>query len=205
MECERCMKRVLCSFWLCCILPIWGQNRIKIEVGEPVVQKRKSPDFQGGGSQKWDRQEWLELEVELEVLLTDAKRVRILDELVVKWFVACLDPRLPGKEWVLLQRTVTHVNIPVGEKVYCSVYCSPTGQLRLTGQRHASTRTMARVGGEVWYKGEIVGYFSSKKKRGWWKSGELSQYNKVQLLRKDETPFQYLWWDRYAETKVIRY
>ena len=45
---------------------------------------------------------------------------------------------------------------------------------------------------------------TSKDKPGWWVSGKLSRYDKIPLRNKNETPFKFLWWDRYLEIESER-
>ena len=99
--------------------------------------------------------------------------------------------------------TPKHVNVPVGEDVYSSVYLSPTAVKRISGSDRAGKSILSHVGGEILVNGtqpvDKSGYFASKDKPGWWVSGKLSRYDKIPLRNKNETPFKFLWWDRYAE------
>mgnify|MGYP001479670561 CR=1 FL=1 len=100
------------------------------------------------------------------------------------------------------------MNVPVGEDVYSSVYLSPAAILRITGSDRAKG-SVSHIGGEVLVNGTSIQsnkerFFTSKDKIGWWTSGKLSRYDRIPLLNKNETPFKFLWWDRYAEIKPER-
>jgi len=40
-----------------------------------------------------------------------------------------------------------------------------------------------------------------KSKGRWW--DKLTPYKKIPLLNKNETPFKFFWWDRYAEIEEL--
>lgn len=183
----------------------YGQTQVKLECeDEPSFEKLKSPDFSGTNPKKWDDKDWMEMEVEFEVTLTDPKDATFVDSLTVKWYVAAKNPDSSGGKWILLEKEVEHINIPVKEKLFSSVYLSPSAIMRLSGKDRAAENVIDRVGGEILFNGTRVGAFSSKDKPGWWQSGGLSRYEKIPLRSKNETPFHYFWWDRYAENKVER-
>ena len=182
-----------------------GQNQIKVDVEDVEFEELTSPELGRNNDKNWDQKDWLEAEVAFEVTLVDPKNTLFVDELLVKWYLAAPAPKSEkSKGFVLIQKEVVHVNIPVKEKLFSSVYLSPSSLLRLTDDDNASKSAIDRIGGEILFKGKTVGEFSSRDKPGWWKSSSLSKYNKVELLSKDETPFYYFWWDRYAENKSER-
>lgn len=183
-----------------------AQTRIKLvdEKLKPDFEALLSPEFNSGNNdvKNWRPKSWLEMHVEFEIDLTDPKDSAFVDKITVKWYVAAKD--LTTKKYILMEKEVEHINVPVGEQLYTSIYLSPAAIMRLTGSDRASERVIERVGGEILYNGQRVGYFSSKDKAGWWQSGELSRYDKIPLRSKNETPFHYFWWDKYAENKVER-
>ena len=124
----------------------------------------------------------------------------------MKWYVAAKNP--DGKGYVLLEKEINHVNVPVGEDIFSSVYLSPTAVKRISGSDRAGKSILSHVGGEILINGsqpeKKSGYFTSKDKPGWWVSGKLSRYDKIPLRNKNETPFKFLWWDRYAEIEERR-
>ncbi len=181
---------------------LFGQARIAVEAEEPEFSELNSPEFGGTASKSWDKKDWLEMEVEFEVTKVDPASAKFVDNLTVKWYVAALDPDAKGKKYILLEKVVEHINVPVGEKMFSSVYLAPSAVMRLSGKDRATDKVIDRVGGEILFNGQKVASFSSKGDEAWWQSPELSRYDKVPLRAKNETPFQYFWWDRFAENKV---
>ncbi len=184
-----------------------AQSKVAVELDDPIFEELKSPEFGGNDSKKWDAKDWLEIEVEFEITNILPKDSKFVDNLTVKWYVAATDPDSKGKRYILLEKVVEHINVPVGEKVVTSVYLAPSAVLRLSGGDRAGEKVIETVGGEILFNGQKVAQFSSKGKVGstpWWQSPNLSRYDKIPLRSKNETPFHYFWWDRYAENKVER-
>ncbi len=182
---------------------VMGQALIKLEAGDPVFEKLPSPEL--GGEKKWKPKDWLEMEVDFNI--TNAKPMPkdgFVDSLTVKWYVAVKNPA--GKGTLLLEKEIEHVNIRMNETLYSSVYLSPAAIMRLSGSDRASKSVIEQVGGEIFYKGTKVAQFSSrgKGKNQWWSSASLARSQKIPLRDKSETPFKFLYWDRYAEIKVDR-
>jgi hypothetical protein len=107
---------------------------------------------------------------------------------------------------LLLTKDIEHVNIPLDEDVYVSVYLSPASLKRLTGSDRGGKNVVEYVGYEVLVNGEKVAAETSKGKVGWWNaaSSKISRSEAVPLLNKAETPFRDMWWDRYAEVAEQR-
>ena len=123
--------------------------------------------------------------------------------MTVKWYVAVKNPE--GKGVIKLSKTINHINVPIDEEIFSSVYMSPSALKRLTGSDKASKGAVEAVGVEVLVDGEKVAQSAVKQKEGWWNAGSLSdQSDKFPLLNKDETPFAMLWYDRYAEIQKER-
>ena len=118
----------------------------------------------------------------------------------MKWYVAVKNPEKPGT-MLLLTKDVEHVNIPLEEDVYCSVYLSPASIKRLTGTDRGGKSAVEAVGYEILINGVKVAEDTTKCKTGWWNaaSDKISRSDAVPLLNKSETPFANRWWDRYAE------
>lgn len=185
--------------------PVVAQQ-FKVEVSKPGFDDLQSPDVGGNtGKKNFKPKDWLEAEVKFKVAAADPK-VKFVDRVSVKWYVAAKNP--DGKGYVLLEKEINHINVPVGEDVYSSVYLSPTAVKRISGSERAGKSILSHVGGEILVNGskpaKNSGYFTSKGKVGWWTSGALSRYDKIPLRNKNETPFKFLWWDRYAEIEEKR-
>lgn len=179
----------------------------KVTATDPKFDTIQSPMFGGNTGQKsWKPKDWLEAEVKFRVEMPKSYKQHFVDTVTVRWYVAADNPA--GKGYVLLEKEVTHVNVPVGEDMHSSVYLSPSAIKRLTGKDRARG-AISYIGGEIMVNGTSLEsnkerYFSSKGKPGWWRSGGLSRYDAIPLLNKNETPFALLWWDRYAEIKAER-
>ena len=185
--------------------PLMAQTG-KVTLDSPQFEELPSPDVGGNtGVKSFKPKDWLEVEVKANIEMPDSYKEQFINKVTVKWYVAVEDPA-GGRKPVYLEKEVHHVNVPVGEDFYSSVYLSPAAVLRISGGDSASKRVVTSVGGEVLVNGQAAhnksGFFSSKAKPGWWT--QLARYDKIQLLNKNETPFKFLWWDRYAEIEEAR-
>lgn len=177
----------------------------KVDVDKPKFEDLQSPEVGGNtGKKNFKPKDWLEIEVKFKVEMPKSYKDEFVDAVKVKWFIAAKNPA--GAGMILLEKEVEHVNVPVGEDVYASIYLSPASVKRLSGSETANKSIIERVGGEIYvngveaYKGS--GKFSSKGEVDWWTKSGLSRNEKIPLLKKNETPFEFLWWDRYAEIKA---
>ena len=186
--------------------------QVKIDVDKPEFDDLESPDPPADTREKvWRQKDWLEMEVKFEIeAIKPEPRDKTLPKLTIKWFIVALDPTQKQKSYILLEKEVEHVNVPVGDEIYASCYISPSGVRRLSnGGDRASKNIIFGVGGELYVEGqeEPVAFFTSKKdtvkvdgrKLPFWYAPNLAASTSVQILDKSETPFQWLWWDRYAE------
>jgi hypothetical protein len=177
----------------------------KGEVSNITFDNIPSPEVSSGKSKTFKPKDWLEVEAGIKLPATNAeqKKIGFIDQVTVKWYVAMKNP--DGKGFIKLSKTINHINVPIEEEIFSSVYMSPSALKRLTGNDKASKGAVEAVGVEVLVNGEKVAQAAQKQKDGWWQSGSLSdQSDKFPLLNKDETPFQMLWWDRYAEIQKER-
>jgi len=183
--------------------PVMAQ-KYKLKIDNPSFDDLDSPDI-GGSEKTFKPKDWLEAEVKFKIEASNPKE-EFVSSVTVRWFVAV--ENRDGKGFLLLKKEVNHVNVPVGEDIYASVYLSPNSILRLTGRDRAGKSILSHVGGEILVNGTVpvdeTGYFTSKDKPGWWTKAGLTAFDKVELLNKSETPFESLWWDRYAEIKPVK-
>ena len=183
--------------------PVHAQG--KADVGDLVFDNIPSPEFAGVKNKSFKPKDWLEVEAGIKVpaASADQKKIGFINQVTVKWYVAMDNP--DGKGFVMLSKTINHINVPVDEEVFSSVYLSPSTLKRLTGKDRAGKSAVKAVGLEVLVDGVKVGQGSVKQKDGWWASPSLSnQSDKFPLLNKMETPFAPMWWDRYAEIQEQR-
>jgi hypothetical protein len=172
----------------------------KVTVDKPAFENLPSPQFSVGVNKKFKPKDWLEVEVKFSIEMPSSYKQEFIDSVTVKWYVAIDDPA-GSRKVVFMEKEVKHVNVPVNEPIYSSVYLSPAAVKRISGKDRASKRVVKSVGGEILVNGQAAhknsGFFSSKGEPKWWQ--KLSRYDKIPLLNKNETPFRFLWWDRYAE------
>jgi hypothetical protein len=181
---------------------------VKVTCEAPAFDDLPSPEFPVAKNRPFKPKDWLEIEAKLRVTMNPVPASKTCDKITVKWYVAVKNADKGGTV-LLLTKDVDHVNIPLDEDVYFSVYLSPSSVKRLTGADRAGKSNVEVVGYEVLVNGEKVGQESSKSGKlgpGWWNtpSEKISRSDKVPLLNKSETPFSPMWWDRYAEVSQER-
>ena len=158
------------------------KNNIKINKIAPAVVS--TPEY--GVSIPNKRSEalkWFEIEVEFEV-----KGVELVDELTFQYTVMINGKLCPGE--------VTHVNIPKGNSRYSVMYISPRSLDRITGGKALNQGMIENIWVKVSKSGQLLGEDALKK-------APLPNLPQVpdQLVKKSDTPFQVLWWDRYEAVK----
>ena len=175
-------------------------------IGEkPTFDDLPSPQFSGGKEKSFKPKDWLEIEAKLKISLSPEPPSKTCEKITVKWYIAVKNPDKAGT-MLLLTKTIEHVNVPLDEDIYCSIYLSPGSLKRLTGSDKGGKTAVEYVGYEVLVNGEKKVEESHKGKPGWWNaaSDKISRSESVPLLNKGETPFSNMWWDRYAEVGVER-
>jgi hypothetical protein len=172
----------------------------KVVGDKPTFEDFPSPEF--GGKQKtgFKPKDWLDIETKLKISLSPEPKSKTCEKLTVKWYVAVKNPEKSGS-FLLLTKDIEHVNAPLDEDVYCSVYLSPASIKRLTGSDKGGKNAVEYVGYEVLINGEKVASDTNKGPKDWWTkaSDKISRSDTIPLLNKSETPFANMWWDRYAE------
>lgn len=187
------------------------QVAVKIEADDPQFDDLQSPEVGGNtGKKSWKPKDWLEVEVKVKLDARPMPADEHIDRLTVKWYVA-VENKTGGRgaaEYLLMEKEVTHVNVPIGEEFFLSCYLSPATIKRLTGKDRAGKNSVKAVGGEITCLGAVEpARFSSEplqRNNPWWTSGAMQRTNKFPLLNKNETPFKFLWWDRYVEIEPDR-
>ncbi len=179
----------------------------KVELDTPQIEDLTSPDLGANtGNKNFKPKDWMEIELKFKIVPSD-KKIKFVDKVTVKWYVKTKAPG-GGRQMILLEKEIKHVNVPVDEDIYTSIYLSPTAILRLTGSERISKSDIENAGGEIRVNGSEAykksGFFTMKEKPLWWNSGSLSRYDKIPLRNKNETPFKNFWYDRYAEIEVKR-
>jgi hypothetical protein len=172
----------------------------KVVAEKPIFDDLQSPTFTGGKQKGFKPNDWLEIETMIKVSMAPPPKSMTCDRITVKWFVAVKNPEKPNT-MLLLTKDVDHVNIPLDEEIYCSIYLSPASIKRLTGSSRAGKNNVEAVGFEILVNGVKVAEDTTKFRVGWWNmpSDKISRSDAVPLLSKPSTPFGHMWWDRYAE------
>jgi len=193
--------RIFLTSCMVLAFPALATAQFKVSSDKPEVVKILEPDTGSDLANKSFRQkDWTEFELKFKIESKD-KNKDFADRVVVQWRVAYEDPSRKGR-FLLLEREVVHVNVPIGQDVYTSVYLSPNTIKKITGGENVSSSDYPQVGGVITVEGQQPvdtkkGFFSLKGSKVWWR--ELQSDNNIQLLKKSETPFQNLWYSRYAE------
>lgn len=177
----------------------------KVDPEKPAFDDLPSPDFNTSKPKDFKAKDWLEIEAAFKVEMRPEPPSKTAERVMVKWYIAVEHPEKKGA-YLLLTKDITHVNVPLNEKIYSSVYLSPASIKRLTGSDRAGKGVVNLVGYEILINGEKVASETSGSKVGWWNtaSDKISRSDSVPLLNKAETPFANMWWDRYAEILIER-
>ncbi len=177
----------------------------KVEPEKPTFDDLPSPEFSSTKAKSFKPKDWLEIEASFKVQMSPEPPSKTAERLTVKWYIAVEHPDKKGA-YLLLTKDITHVNVPLNEEIFSSVYLSPASIKRLTGRDRAGKSVVNLVGYEILVNGEKVAQSTSDSKAGWWNtaSDKISRSDSVPLLNKSETPFASMWWDRYAEILVER-
>ncbi len=206
----RNIRLTILSAFTCAALGVLAGNTAsaqayKVEGSKLEFDDLLSPQFDGGKQKAFKPKDWLEIETSFTVQMRPEPPSKTAERILVKWYVAVEHPDKRGA-FLLLTKDVTHVNIPLNEEIYSSVYLSPASIIRLTGSDRGGKKAVELVGYEILINGEKVAQGTNKREPGWWNtaSDKISRSETVPLLNKMETPFANHWWDRYAEILVER-
>ncbi|BCX46532.1 hypothetical protein HAHE_04400 [Haloferula helveola] len=176
----------------------------KVSVGKLEFDNLPSPDLQGTKNKSFKPKDWLEVEVGITIPAQNKTMLDsgFVDRVLVKWYVA-IKEKASGRP-MLLTKDINHINVPIDEEFFSSVYLSPNTLKRLTGSDRAGKSAVEAIAVEVLLNGVKVAEESEKMKSGWWNSPSLARGDRFPLLNKSETPFKMYWWDRYAEIEEER-
>jgi len=158
-----------------------------VKLGKVTVEAPTSPEYQvtGGPTKRSKNEKWLEFEVEYATLPEE------IDELTFK-FSALIEKKL-------LTGEVTYANILKDKNHFAVMYISPKGIARLTGGKPLTGAGIENVWVEVSRQGQILD-------KGSFKPGNPPNVQQVAglVLKKDDTPFAPLFFDRYEAIKQQR-
>ncbi len=206
----RTNRLAILSAFTCALLGVLSSatanaQAFKVEGSKPEFDDLQSPEFAGGKQKAFKPKDWLEIEASVSIQMSPEPPSKTAERILVKWYVAVEHPDKRGA-YLLLTKDITHVNVPLNEEIFSSVYLSPASVTRLTGSDRGGKGAVKFVGYEVLVNGEKKAEEADGAKVGWWNvaSDKISRSDTVPLLNKMETPFANHWWDRYAEILVER-
>ncbi|NQX01053.1 hypothetical protein HQ447_10360 [bacterium] len=178
---------------------------VKVTGESPSFDDIPSPQFAGVKNKSFKPLDWLEIETKINVQMLPEPASKTCDKLTIKWYLAVKNPDKPGT-FLLLTKDIEHVNLPLNQDVYGSVFLSPASLRRITGSDSGGKGAVEFVGYEILVNGKVEAGGTNKGKVGWWNtpSDKISRSEAVPLLNKSETPFRDMWWDRYPEISVER-
>jgi hypothetical protein len=147
-----------------------------------------APLFTYAGGQQYptnQRDRWLEIEVEFAAV------PRLTDELTLKYYILFNGSVLTGE--------VTHANVSGGREKRSVMYVSPRTLARFADNRPITTNSFPNIAVQITQQGAVKAEASlARAQPGWFTT--VPQVSGV-VLRKGQTPFAPLYWDRYEEIK----
>jgi len=163
-----------------------------IKITKVTANILQTPQFNVSGDSKRvpSPASWVEIETELDVA------AEFVPEITLNYYVAIN----VSQTQVALTGTVTHVNITKGRGKYCSIYISPQSLFVLMQGRTPAVSNVDQVTVQITSQGVPIaeGQLNSSPPSGWWST---MRQQAGFLLKKTETPFAPLWWDRYEAIK----
>ena len=130
--------------------------------------------------------------------LDSSSREDFVEAVEVRFFV--LPKTAQPKFKKLYTAVVNHVDLLKNETLRSSVFLSPNSLARIYGKgKKANPRDLA-VAVEI-HAGQIIGgEVTEGKTSKWWQKSDVPTDSSM-LRPKSKTPFAYLWFDSYAETR----
>lgn len=190
------LAMIICSaaLWLPGRADAQAEHRIRaIGIGHTMQQ---IPEFSVSGPRTttFVPQQWLQIEVELDIQTTSP--TGYVDRLEVEYFVAVTDATT--KRTVLLTDRLVYLEANANERrVFVSAYVSPASLARVTGSRRPRVSDISAVAAVVTGSGvREPAEASTGGPRDWWKAEGLARQQGL-VLPRSRTPFAPLWWDRY--------
>ena len=171
----------------------------KAKVLKPTVSTLKSPDFEVGSGikePKGERKDWLQIDVAFQ--LDSSSREDFVEAIEVRFFV--LPKTAQPKFKKLYTAVVNHVDLLKNETLRSSVFLSPNSLARIYGKGKKPNPRDLAVAVEI-HAGQIIGgEVTEGKTSKWWQKADVPTDSSM-LRPKSKTPFAYLWFDSYAETR----
>lgn len=173
---------------------------VKVDKPKIGIEIQKTPRFSvQGPKEKRDTQKfWIEIEVEFKANQQGGDpNNEFIDEIEVKYFITVTPKN--AKDRKVYTMTVNHGPILKDQTTYSVAYISPNNVAKIVGKDKTPGKADVDVAVEIRYQGQLVAGDSTKSPSSkWW--NKMSQEEGM-VLKKSETPFAPLWYDRYAEEK----
>ena len=163
-----------------------GPGSVKLGKVQPAIVKTPEFNLTSGPTKRSKNADWLELEVEYETKMD-------IPELTFKYTV-----QIEGK---LLDGEVTYVAIAKDKEHFAVMYISPKALKQLTGGKALTAGSIENVWVDALSQGQKLDPQTAS-----YKGGAPKNIAHVPgfVLRKDQTPFAPLFYDRYEEIKSAR-
>ena len=162
-----------------------GPGSVKLGKPQPAVVKTPEFSLTSGPQKRSKSADWLEVEIEYETKMD-------IDELTFKYTL-----QIEGK---LLDGEVTYVAVGKDKEHFAVMYVSPKAIKQLTGGKALTASSIENVWVDVLRQGQKLDQTAP------FKPGAPKNVAHVNgfVLRKDQTPFAPLFYDRYEEIKSAR-
>jgi hypothetical protein len=161
-----------------------------VEIKDITAEAVQTPEFDFSGDDRRSTPgDWLVVEVEFDIG-ADAETVS------VKYFITLRGEMQQAGQY--LTGEVTHINVFEGRGKFSSIYIAPNTVKRFNGGDDFQSNDIFNVGVEISVNGRpaAVGSVERGGNERWWLEGAPIS---GQTLRKDQTPFAPLYWDRYEQ------
>jgi hypothetical protein len=185
--------------------PAAAKKEILIDVDKVNVEIQKTPQFNVPNvkDKRFTPKDWLEIEVDCTAKLSKTEKdkdKKAYEQVVFKYY-AYLSGNPDPKKNKVLTGEVTHVNVPIGEKLHSVMYVSPSAILKITEGKPVAPSMIQAWGVSVFIGGEEVGRKTSVSgNQEWWTKPGLPA-TEAALLDKTKTPFAPLWADYHLEVQ----
>jgi hypothetical protein len=160
-----------------------GPNDVVIDRVLPSVVK--TPEYAiSGPAKRFRNQDWLEVEVEFTT------RPELIAELTFRFSIL-----ISGK--LLVSDDVTYINIPKGREHYAVAYVAPRSLARVNEGRPLTGASIENIKVDITHQGQLLASKSLK-------PTPLPNVQQITglVLKKPDTPFAPLYWDRYEALKA---
>ena len=169
----------------------FGNSTGVIAIKNISINTPNTPQYTtiGGEEKRSQIQKWLEVEVEF------SSTAPVTPEVAFKYYILVAGSLLVGE--------VTHVDVPAGQSLFSVMYVTPRTLATYLKGQPLNNATVQNIDVQVIRPGVAQPLSEKMLKQG------PAFYNTLQqipglVLNKDQTPFAFLYWDRYEAIKKPR-